>query len=309
LEKVSYKGWPNCYRLASDTTELIVTGDVGPRIIRFGFLREENEFAEFAQDLGKTGGTEFRMYGGHRLWCAPESVDYSYYGDNHPLKVFEEKGALRVVQPPEPLTGIQKEMTISLEGSNQARVKHVLRNTGASTVEFAPWPITMMAPGGVGIIPQPTPDDPEGLLPNRVLVLWPYTDMADPRIQWGSKYIRLQQDPSAQTAFKLGLSADDGWVAYLRNDHLCVKLFELVEGATYPDFGCSVEMYTKDRFLEMETLGPLQQLPPGSAAEHVERWFLFRGVGAGAGKMSIDEESIERLVLPLVAEARKLSTL
>jgi hypothetical protein len=49
--------------------------------------------------------------------------------------------------------------------------------------------------------------------------------------------------------------------------------------------------------LELETLGPLQCLAPGDVVEHVEHWFLFRDV-----KTSEDEESIEWVVLPLVAE-------
>jgi hypothetical protein len=137
------------------------------------------------------------------------------------------------------------------------------------------------------------------LLPNRVLVLWPYTDMTDHRIHWGSKFILLRQDQNAQTPAKLGLSAKDGWGAYLRKGHLFLKTFEYIEGANYPDNGCSLEVYTNDRMLELETLGPLQRLAPGDVVQHVERWFLFRNVEAGE-----DEESVEQAVLPLVAAAR-----
>ena len=38
MERVEYGGWANCYRLHNDVVELIVTADVGPRIIRFGFV-------------------------------------------------------------------------------------------------------------------------------------------------------------------------------------------------------------------------------------------------------------------------------
>jgi len=58
MEKVTYRGWPNCYRLANGEVELIVTGDVGPRIIRFGFIRDDNEFGEFSEQGGQIGGTE-----------------------------------------------------------------------------------------------------------------------------------------------------------------------------------------------------------------------------------------------------------
>ena len=38
VEKTGYNGWQNCYRVSNGQIELIVTGDVGPRIIRFGFV-------------------------------------------------------------------------------------------------------------------------------------------------------------------------------------------------------------------------------------------------------------------------------
>ena len=35
VEKTAYKGWANCYRVTNGEVELLVTSDVGPRIIRF----------------------------------------------------------------------------------------------------------------------------------------------------------------------------------------------------------------------------------------------------------------------------------
>jgi hypothetical protein len=185
----------------------------------------------------------------------------------------------------------------------------VLYNRGLWPVELAPWALSVMAPGGIGIVPQPTAAHPDGLLPNRTLVLWPYTNMSDQRHLWGSKLILLRQDPQAQAPTKLGLSANDGWAAYLRGDHLFLKLFDYVNGATYPDHGCSVEIYTNSHMLELETLGPLQRLDPGGSIEHVEHWFLFSGSEAGVnleavGRAPVDEDAIALAVLPFVDEAR-----
>ena len=36
VEKTEYKGWPNCYRVSNGEIELIVTGDVGPRVFGSG---------------------------------------------------------------------------------------------------------------------------------------------------------------------------------------------------------------------------------------------------------------------------------
>ena len=81
-ETVQYGGWQNCQRISNGTIEIIATTDVGPRIIRFGFVDGENEFREVPEHAGLTGGDEWRSYGGHRLWHAPENKPRSYLPDN-----------------------------------------------------------------------------------------------------------------------------------------------------------------------------------------------------------------------------------
>ena len=117
MERTNYRGWQNCYRISNGLVDLVVTADVGPRIIRFGFVGEENEFKEYDDMVGATGGAEWRIYGGHRLWHAPEARPRSYYPDNLPVELEEHAGFVRVVQPTETTTGIQKEIDIRLSAS------------------------------------------------------------------------------------------------------------------------------------------------------------------------------------------------
>lgn len=58
VKKAEYKGWKNCIEISNGIIDMIVTTDVGPRIIRFGFVGKENEFVEFPEHVGKTGGDE-----------------------------------------------------------------------------------------------------------------------------------------------------------------------------------------------------------------------------------------------------------
>src|ERR1700751_4892698 len=74
VEKTEYKGWKNCYRITNGEIEAIVTGDVGPRIIRFAFVGGQNLFKEFPDQLGKSGEEKFQLRGGHRVWKAPEDA-------------------------------------------------------------------------------------------------------------------------------------------------------------------------------------------------------------------------------------------
>src|SRR5260370_20442348 len=71
VEETAYKGWPHCWRVTNGEVELIVTADVGPRIIRYGFVSGQNLFKEFPDQLGKTGEKGFQLRGGDRVWKAP----------------------------------------------------------------------------------------------------------------------------------------------------------------------------------------------------------------------------------------------
>ena len=79
IEKTPYQGWPNCYRISNGTVELIVTSDVGPRIMRYGFPGGQNLFKEFEKQLGKTGEKEYQLRGGHRVWVAPRHHHHRHY--------------------------------------------------------------------------------------------------------------------------------------------------------------------------------------------------------------------------------------
>lgn len=297
MEKSAYGGWKNCYRLANRRIELIVTGDVGPRVIRFGFVGGENEFKEYPAMLGKTGGRKWRIYGGHRLWHAPEVEPRTYEPDNGPVEVREHRTFVRVVQPPEACTGIQKELDLRVHAS-AARVDlvHRLRNCGPWGVELAAWGVTVMAPGGTAVVPLPPRIPfPGQLLPGSSLTIWPYVDMGDPRFTWGSRYILMRQDPALKNPQKIGAWVPDGWAAYARGRTLFVKRFASRAGAPYPDFGCCFETFTNKDMLEMESLGPLTRLEPGQSVEHTETWELL----SLPGEVNC-EADVERLVEPII---------
>jgi hypothetical protein len=301
MERTEYKGWPNCCRIANEKVELIVTADVGPRIIRFGFVGEENEFKEYEDMLGKTGGDEWRIYGGHRLWHSPEVKPRTYFPDNFPVEIEDHSEFVRLIQPIEDTTGIQKEIDIALSSDEaHVQVTHRLRNTNLWAVVFAPWALTVLAQGGKAIIPlPPRGTHEENLLPANTFTMWAYTDMTDPRWTWGKEYVMLEQDPKRESPQKLGVMVPDGWAAYVRNQHLFVKKFTYIQGAHYPDFGSSVETFTNGDMLELETLGPLACVHPEQTVEHVEDWFLFRDV-----PMPKDDDEVDEHILPRVEAVR-----
>jgi hypothetical protein len=300
VEKLAYFGQPNCYRLTNGTVELIVTTDIGPRVIRYGFVGKPNVFAEMPDDVVPTEWGNWKPYGGHRFWHAPEVKPRSYSPDNEPVK-FEAVGTdgVRLTQGTEPRTGMQKELVVVLDATGTgATVTHRLVNRGVWAVEAAPWALTIVAGGGTTIIPQePYISHDEYVLPARAMVLWHYTDLTDPRWTIGKKYLRLRTEDSLNFAQKVGVTNKQGWMGYLNGKTLFVKRFPFVPGAKYPDEGCNCETFTKGSFMEVETVGPLAQIAPGAAVEHVERWFLFADVEVGA-----TEATLDAAISPLVAK-------
>lgn len=295
VEKIPYAGWPNCYRLSNGEVELIVTSDVGPRIIRYGFQGGQNFFVELEEDLGKTGGDNWRLYGGSRLWVGPEDPVYSYGADNDPVQV-EISGSRLTAQAPVEHTGVQKAIAVELADEGSAvRVVYTLANRTIWPLRVATWVLTMMAPGGAGITTlPPRGTHPEVLAPTNPLVVFAFTNMADPRWTWLEKYIVLRQDPQNADPEKIGLFNPATRGAYLLNGELFVKKFAASPEEEYPDMGASYETFTNERFLEIETLGPLRTLQPGESIDHVEEWSLHRPVAVG----SWDDAELDRVLAP-----------
>ena len=87
IEKTNYKGWPNSYRISNGEVEVVVTSDIGPRIMRYAFPGGKNLFKEFAEGLGKSGERTWQLRGGHRIWIAPEDAVRTYAPDNGPVHI------------------------------------------------------------------------------------------------------------------------------------------------------------------------------------------------------------------------------
>lgn len=307
VEIIPYQGWKQALRIGNGDAELIATLEVGPRILSYRLKDGPNVFREFAEQLGKSGEADWVVRGGHRLWTSPEDLTRTYAPDNAPVAWAEpEPGLVRLTPPADAAYGIQKELDIRVDPSGSGVVLvHRIKNIGNAPTDLAIWALSVMAPGGVEIIPLPpkaphpgsprNARSPDDFAPNQSLVLWPFTDLADSRLQLGTKYIRLSQSAQHKDPTKIGLDHRQGWVGYLNAGTLFVKRFDRQTGEVYPDRGVNFETFTNADMLEIETLGPLVRLQPGLAIEHTERWELHGQMPAVK-----DEADIDRLILPKV---------
>jgi len=309
IQKVSYGGWQNCIRMTNGVLELVVTTDVGPRVIKLAPTGGENLMYENPAELGKTGGNEWHGYGGHRFWIAPEQNPRSYHPDNTPVKYSIEGNTVKLMPGTESTNGMEKELDITLvPNSNHVIVIHKLTNHNIWAVRASPWGLTVLRGDGQAIFPRepyaPHPGIPDFpgqktdqkyFAPNQILALWSFSKLDDPRWQFTSKYVILKGDDKAKTPQKFGMSNTQSWVAYSRKDQLFVKKVMFQPGATYPDGGCNFESFTYTGIVELESLGPYDLIEPGNTVEHREDWYVFTGV-----KFQNTDASIDANVLPKV---------
>ncbi len=301
VKTTDYQKFGKCVAISNGEAEVFVTVDMGPRIIRCGFVGGVNMmFSDDTFEVITTHpsmethyykGAKWVNFGGHRLWASPEKMPNTYYPDNNPVEyTLLENGAI-FTQEPQTQNGVQMQMQVTMEEYGRIEVRHFIKNISDAEKTLSVWALSVLNQGGLEIIPNNTLDT--YLLPNRRIVAWPYTNLADHRVHWGEKYITLKQDPSAQANFKLGLDNHAGTALYVLEDTVFVNQYTHDQNAVYDDFGVSFETYTSKDILEMETLSPIQTLKPGETAEHTEHWSLYKTSKMPDGK---NEAEVERFV-------------
>jgi hypothetical protein len=280
MEKVEFGGWQNCYKLTNGIIDLIMTSDVGPRIIYLGFVGSNNLLRTEPTQMGKTNQDMWMSFGGHRLWHTPEDNKRTYYPDSLPIEISENNGVVRLTQYIEPTTNIEKSITVQLDKTRAlVKLDHKLTNCGIWPIETSAWAITVMAQGGKAILPlPPRGSHPEFLLPTNSLALWPYTDLSDPRWKFNFQNIFLQQDPALTAPQKIGVFSTDGWLAYINNNELFIKLTQVNTKGNYPDFGSNLEVFTNSKILELESLSPMTLIAPNESINHTEVWYMQQNI-------------------------------
>lgn len=281
-----FSDYGKCVCITNGVIEAYVTVDIGPRIIRFGYVGGQNimcanrnafapkEDKAFTSFFGE--GKHWENLGGHRIWLSPESYPETYYPDLDPVKYeITDNGAV-FTPVPEKEIGVQKSLEIKMD-ADDANMQVIMRveNISAADKEFSIWGLSVSEKGGTLVIPMNTNDT--GLLSNRIISVWPYTDMSDDRIYWGRNYVTLRQDSTRENPIKLGFDLNCGTVYYCLNGEVFRKSFNTEHpNASYPDGGCSFETYTNENMIEVESLGVLKTVASGETAVHTEGWSLCK---------------------------------
>ncbi len=272
IEPTRFKQWTEAYRCIHGPLELIVVTEIGPRIM--SLRRGDGKNILYEDHTGLSYGG-WHIYGGHRFLTAPESME-SYEPDNDPCPAEIAGSVLRVIRPVG-RNGVVKILEIESRGEG-FEIRHILRNTGPFMWHGAPWPLTCIQPYGRIIVPW---GSGSGQWRTNKAVYWDRVGtepFAVATSQWQPGNELFVVEPSGETG-KIGMYTDRGWLAWLRTDGTFVIRFApIAPESACPDSGCNVEIYTCKDFVEMETLGGLDILYPGTERVHTEQWLLTEKV-------------------------------
>jgi hypothetical protein len=246
---------------------LDVAEGFGPRVT--GLRRGDGPqmFASLGPDavLRHPGGI-YSFRGGHRVWAAPEVARITYAADDDPCVVTAGEDSVEVTGKAD-AAGVIKTIAVSLAGDT-LEVTSRIALTSALEDQVAPWAITQLPPGGVAVLPVTGPATTP--LPNRQIILWPYTDLTDDRIEIGKDSILVRASSGGN--LKLGLGAATRRFGYWREGSLFVKGSMPGDGGSVPDFGAAAQLFVGEGFCELETVGSLISGAPGESGAVVEKW-------------------------------------
>jgi len=267
IKKIKYKGYSNCYELTIKNQKMIVATDFGPRIIFFG---EKENILFYDEEKKLKNDKGWILYGGHRLWIAPEST-WTYNPDNDICEASVEKKSI-IIKGYDPKLKFDKILTI-YENNNRFNVKHTFVNKSGALFPGAIWALTCVVPKGTVFIPWGTKGD---FKMNKV-VYW--LDWLGQKSDLKSnQYIKTKDlfliEPTGEVG-KIGVAGHEGFIGIANNNYTFIKKFNRLQTNDYPDDNCAIECYTCIDFIELETLSPNTVFLPDVPFSHTEEWILI----------------------------------
>ena len=276
-----FENYGKVLSITDGTCTAKVTLDLGPRVIYFSRTGKKNMF--FCDISRKTRSDEPEMdayygkcrywylYGGYRLWLSPESLPETYYPDNDPVAYYVEGDSVTFTPKPQTENGLQMSYTLCFLGNGTVKIDNSIKNISNKPFYGSAWALCVMNRNSFTYAYQNVKNT--GLLPNRNIVIWPYTDIFDSRISINNRVIAVKQDPMSDRALKIGFNNVSGKLYTYLDGELFTQTYETDhDNCDYPDGGCSCEIYSCPDFTEAETLSPLQTIGPGDILKFNVTW-------------------------------------
>ncbi len=278
----TFSGWENCLALRGGDCKVVVLPAVGGRVAAFA-LNGDNILYDEPGSGGKLladhpagfamGGSAFdvgpesRGLPEHlRLWLGPWN-----WQTPRPQTVALES-------LPEPALGVQMSREIVVDpDTGEVGLVQRLKNVSSNEVSCSLWDRTVCKAGGFALLPLSKK--------SRFKAGWSLAakgaggtvryeagDPADRRVRVMDGILVVE---AGGAALKVGVDADQEWIAYAVGRLLFVKYFPHSPSGNYPDGGNTAAFSAEPLRATLEVLGPEARLRPGQSALLPEKWVLL----------------------------------
>jgi hypothetical protein len=277
---ISQDGYDACVELSNASTRVVLDPNLGGRVLRYE-LHGKNILHEDPSKNGKLHepGTEFGHPPAGRIdigpqWISPKRP--ALFLGAWEARITDHRQAV-MTSMQDTSTGVQLTRYFTLDAeSSHLQIRQVIRNVSDDTVRYCYWGRSFAKGGGISLTPlNPHSRYPRGYLvhgPGLVMDFMP-ADEEHVRIRDGILEIL---GPPARPKF--GMDSYPGWLAYISQDHLLfVKKFPVYSHRVYGEMaGYTTSIwYNKEEMVEIEPLGPLEIMAPGTSSEFTVDWHLM----------------------------------
>lgn len=280
VEKMSYRGWTDCYRLSNKQCEVIIGASCGGRVLLFS-LNGKNIIYENQAQNGKTlkdwEKERFDPDAG-RFDFGPERITQPIHAQTWMGKWDAEiidSHTLRLTSVNDTLFGLRNIREFKLHRDSAVlTILQTAINVANKTLTRHFWGRTLVIPGGtlfMPINPQSRFEHGWGRFlwnPNRIESPAEF----DERIKIQSEVFRFH---AVGKTIKGGTDTSDGWMAYAFDGLVFLKRFEV---STDQDYSGSDHLtgifYSNGKFCELEPCSPTYNIAPGDSITFTEHWEL-----------------------------------
>jgi hypothetical protein len=290
VRRVTVLNYPDCLELSNGETVVVLGHHVGGRVLSYAWKGRNALYLNPAEASWQPGGTPPRgELSAGRFDIGPENLIPRHpdlWSGPWQAEVIGPRAA-RLTSVADAATGVQlvREFRLDPQGTHLACTQ-IIRNVSATPRSWCHWSRTFAVHGGIAVVPL-TPD--RSKFPHGYVL---YRDGAiqirpvDPNIRVRDGFLEVLGVPAEP---KLGLDAHAGWFAYqMPHDQVFVKRY-----ATYPDrvynevAGLTISIWypqaAKVPAVELEPIGPREDLRPGASASFTEHWWLLENVFPAPG--------------------------
>lgn len=275
-----YRNWSGAVFLQNDFVELVVVPSIG-RIIRFGPRGGPNLLWENPDLWGRVPPApeeraDWVNSGGDKVWPAPQErwgwppdpwLDGSAYRTRR-----RSDGTVMMISPVSPRTGLRVVRVIRLDPTRpRVTIENILENHGTSPQTWSIWQVTQV-------------DEPDVVEMPRSSGMYSQGYRVFPGLPQPGEYVRVEDGRvicrrSRRSAYKVGADAPRTVVSCGRSGWVFIMEGPKRTEGIYPDGGCNVEIFSNpdpSPYMEMEVLGPMEEIPAGGRIRLVTTWTLKR---------------------------------